>query len=294
MALRVTHQSLFNANLANLQDNLSRIQRTQEHLSSGKRLTTPSDEPSGTGIALRHRRDIARYEQLVRNTDDGLGWLSAADTALQESNDAVARARELLVAANNQGSLSASARESIALELDAIRERLVGMANTEYLGRPIFGGTTAVGSAYDTSGAFVGDTAGVQRSVRPGTTVQVNVSGPDAFGPPGADLFQFLTDAADHVRNDPAQLGADLASIDVHQTRLLDALSTVGARYAQMTAMRAATEEDLLQVRNSLSEIEDVDLPATIVELQLQETAYQAALSATARSVQPSLLDFLR
>lgn len=294
MALRITHQSLYASNLSNLQENLSRIQRTQEHLSSGKRLSVPSDEPGGTGIALRHRREIARYEQLVRNADDGLGWLNSADTALQSANDGIARVRELLVAANNQGSLTATARESMALEIEAIRERLVGVANTEYLGRPVFGGTTTSDQAYDAAGTFLGDVGPVLRSVRPGTTVQVNVTGPEVFGAPGADLFQFLTDVADHVRTDPTQLGADLAQIDVHQTRVLDALSTVGARYAQIDAMRASTEDDLLQVRNSLSEIEDIDLPATIVELQLQETAYQAALSATARSVQPSLLDFLR
>ncbi|MEO2105974.1 MAG: flagellar hook-associated protein 3, partial [Actinomycetota bacterium] len=41
-------------------------------------------------------------------------------------------------------------------------------------------------------------------------------------------------------------------------------------------------------------EAEDVDLPETIMELQLQEVAYQAALNATSRVIQPSLLDFLR
>ena len=34
--------------------------------------------------------------------------------------------------------------------------------------------------------------------------------------------------------------------------------------------------------------------PATMVELQLQEVLYQAALGATARAIQPSLVDFLR
>ena len=45
---------------------------------------------------------------------------------------------------------------------------------------------------------------------------------------------------------------------------------------------------------NSLAEVENIDLPKTIVELQMQEVAYKAALGATARVVQPSLLDFLR
>ena len=45
----------------------------------------------------------------------------------------------------------------------------------------------------------------------------------------------------------------------------------------------------------SLGSLVDVlDLPKTILELQLQSVAYQAALGATARVIQPTLLDFLR
>ena len=51
---------------------------------------------------------------------------------------------------------------------------------------------------------------------------------------------------------------------------------------------------DQLETQNQLSEVEGVDLPATIVELQLQEVAYQAALGATAKVLQPTLTDFLR
>ena len=58
--------------------------------------------------------------------------------------------------------------------------------------------------------------------------------------------------------------------------------------------MKSAAEGSLVSLANSLSEVEDIDLPKTIVDLQLQEVAYKAALGATARVVQPSLLDFLR
>jgi flagellar hook-associated protein 3 FlgL len=43
-----------------------------------------------------------------------------------------------------------------------------------------------------------------------------------------------------------------------------------------------------------LSEVEDIDLPKTITDMTLQQTAYQAALGATAKVIQPSLMDFLR
>jgi flagellar hook-associated protein 3 FlgL len=47
-------------------------------------------------------------------------------------------------------------------------------------------------------------------------------------------------------------------------------------------------------LKNHLSTVENADLAQSAVELQLQEVAYQAALSATSRVIQPSLLDFLR
>jgi flagellar hook-associated protein 3 FlgL len=296
MSLRVSHRSLFTTNVANLQQNLSRIQGTQGQLSSGRQLQAPSDDPGGAGAALRQRAEIARSTQLARNGTDGLGWLETADSSLDGVGSALQRVRELLVQANSTGTLSPTGADAVAEEVLAIRDQLLSLANTSYLGRPIFGGTTSGDVAYDPSGAFAGDEQPVYRSVRPGSAVQVNVAASEVFGPPGADVFAFLTDVAGHLRDRAtwSQLPADLAAVDTHLQRSLEARSVVGARYAQLEAMRDRTEQDLLLLRERLSEIENIDLAATIVDLQLQETAYQAALSATARSVQPSLLDFLR
>jgi flagellar hook-associated protein 3 FlgL len=45
---------------------------------------------------------------------------------------------------------------------------------------------------------------------------------------------------------------------------------------------------------SSLSDVENIDLPATVVELNLAQAANQAALTATQRVITPSLADFLR
>ncbi len=73
-----------------------------------------------------------------------------------------------------------------------------------------------------------------------------------------------------------------------------DALGEIGARYNRVETMKNRANHQIVTLRSSLSEVEDIDLPATIMDLQLQETAYKAALSATARVIQPSLVDFLR
>ncbi|HEV7962737.1 MAG TPA: flagellar hook protein, partial [Actinoplanes sp.] len=58
--------------------------------------------------------------------------------------------------------------------------------------------------------------------------------------------------------------------------------------------MKLSAQDRLLSVTSQLSDVEDVDLPKTIMEMQLQQTAYQAALAASAKVIQPSLIDFLR
>ena len=59
------------------------------------------------------------------------------------------------------------------------------------------------------------------------------------------------------------------------------------------TAIQAASDNEL-RLSTSLSDVENADLPKTIMDLQMQQVAYQASLGATSRVMQPSLLDFLR
>jgi flagellar hook-associated protein 3 FlgL len=49
-----------------------------------------------------------------------------------------------------------------------------------------------------------------------------------------------------------------------------------------------------LHLTTSLSDVEEVDLAKATIDVSLQQVAYQAALAATAKTLQPSLLDFLR
>lgn len=58
--------------------------------------------------------------------------------------------------------------------------------------------------------------------------------------------------------------------------------------------MKDRVEGTTVERKAALAEVESVDLPGTLVEMQMQEVAYQAALGATAKVIQPSLLDFLR
>jgi flagellar hook-associated protein 3 FlgL len=293
MQMRVTHGSIAKNVLANLQTNVNRLNETQQRLSSGKQINRPSDSPGGTVSSMELRSSLAQQQQYKRNADDGIAWLNAADGALQGVDEKITRARGLVLQGMSAGNGQAS-REALAAEIRELSEAIRSEANTSYLNRPVFGGTGASTEVFPKAGGFTGDSVQVLRTVGTNTKVAVNVDGKAVFGDGNDSIFNVLSEIATKLENDPDALKVELDRLDARAATIRDGLSTVGARTNQLERMRQAADDMALNVTQSLSDVEDIDLPQTITELQLQQTAYQAALAAGARVVQPSLVEFLR
>ena len=294
---RTTQNSVTTNVVNNLQASLTRAGNIQAKLSSGKEVSKPSDNPVATAAALRYRSDIKATEQHTRNASDGIGWLGQADTTLQQTLDAMRRVKELALSGSTATS-DADARGALAAEAEQLKGQVISLANTSYLNRPIFAGTSAVTAGWDKDGNMLGDAASmsksIERTVAPDVKIKINVDGPAVFGDSSTGLLKLLGDVADHLSSDPSALTADLDALDAAFTNVTNALSDVGARYNRIEAMQTRAEDAMVTLRGGLSEVEDIDLPKTVMDLQMQQVAYQAALSATAKVIQPSLLDFLR
>jgi flagellar hook-associated protein 3 FlgL len=291
---RVTDNSIHTRVLANLQRNIAKSEKIQEQLSSGKQISRPSDSPTGAVSAMQLRTETRANEQYVRNADDGLGWLSSLENTLSTVSTVLNRARDLTVQGLN-GASSTQSNEALAAEIDQIRESMISLANTKYLDRPIFGGTTAGSAAYQPDGTYVGDAGQTMRTVASGSKVRVDTTGPEAFGTGDTQLFTVLSNIADNMRSgNTAELRDGLADLDAAANVLRTAVSDIGSRYNRITQAKDSALDRLLSVTSQLSDIEDIDLPKTIMEMQLQQTSYQAALAASAKVIQPSLIDFLR
>jgi flagellar hook-associated protein 3 FlgL len=300
--MRVTQNTIATNSLANLQTNLGRVSQLQEQMTSGKVINRPSDSPTGTVSALGLRGEIRTTEQYSRNANDAVSWLGTQDTTLTSINDVLQRVRVLTLQGSNDGALGPAAREALASEVKSLRETTRGLANTTYLGRPIFGGTTNKTQAFvaDATGKIVyqGDGGEVVRRIGADATVRVDTDGLAALGPivpGGPSAFDVLDQIADHLtKGDTAGLSTDLGNLDKATLGVRTALTEVGSRYNRAEAARQAADDRVLTLRATLSGVEDIDLPHTIMDLQMQQMAYQTALGATAKALQPSLLDFLR
>lgn len=292
--MRVTDSARAYGTLAGLQASSARLTTLQARLSSGKQITTPSDDPAGTVRALQLRGDLKRNTLYQSNAQDALGWMSTSDSAYTQVVKLVQSARTLTVQALNSGTSNTTAANAIADQVDAIRTSLINVANTTYNGRPVFGGTTAGQVAYDSAGNYVGDNGTVSRQVGEQSTVQVNQTGPQVFGSGASDLFALLSNISATMRTNPSALSGDLTSLDSALSTISTAQATEGATYQQVQGAQAVQTGTATALTAQLSMIQDIDLAKTAVDVSTANVTYQAALQTTANVRQLSLLEFLR
>ena len=129
-----------------------------------------------------------------------------------------------------------------------------------------------------------------------GVTVRVDTDGGEVFGKGTAadpTIFEVLTGIAESLRHG-GDVSTTLETVDTRISAMLSQAASVGARTNQLTGAQENLTTKIMTLKSDISGVEDIDLAQTLIELQMQEVAYQAALGATARVLQPSLLDYLK
>ncbi|TIC85968.1 flagellar hook-associated protein 3 [Nocardioides sp. GY 10113] len=291
---RVTQRMLNRNGLESVQTGLTRLGKVQEQLTTGRILNRPSDSPSDTTAAMRIRASLADQTQYSRNAQDGLGWMEQVDSTLDTVTNALSRARELASQAVS-GAVGQASRDALAQEIDGIRANMITLANATYLDRPVFGGITAGGVAYDDTGTYVGAAGEVTRRVADGVTLRVDVDGVAVFGSGAGSVFDELGSLATALRaGDIASVQGAGDSLKTRVDTVVSARTAAGVSYQRLQRADTAAGNAELSLTSRLSTLENTDLAKATMDLELQEVAYQASLAATARVMQPSLLDFIR
>ena len=302
MSLRVPTSTTYSRLERGLAVSLSRVQTLQGQLSSGSRISRFSDDPVGASAGLRMRAEEADWAAYGRAADDATASLGTTEGALNRGVTLLQRAADIGIAAGN-GSLGADARGALADELAALRNQLADVANTQHLGRAVFGGHRATAVAADSSTtpptySYAGDDGKVSRQIAPTVTLAVNLDGNAVFGfdqGDGQDLFSVLGRLETAVRSgDGADLAAAQAALRPRSTAVLSSLGRIGALTNRVESSIRLGESVVDRLTEQRSEVEDVDMAQTIMRLQAATNSYQAALGAVARADLPSLADFLR
>lgn len=110
-------------------DNQANVQKTQQQISSGRRVLTPADDPVAATKILQLRQDIAQRKQYEQNMNAADNRLKLEDATLESINKYIIKVRELTIKAGD-GSYNITDRQVVAKELSQIQKALADLFNT--------------------------------------------------------------------------------------------------------------------------------------------------------------------
>ncbi|MGI9951230.1 flagellar hook-associated protein FlgL [Moorellaceae bacterium AZ2] len=297
--MRVTNRMLINNVLTNINNNLQNMSKTQKQMSSGKRVSRPSDDPIVVARVLSFKTALAQQDQYDKNMADARGWLDASETALNMATATLQRARELAVYGAN-GTMPEASLKALAAEVDQLIDELIQTANTSYGGRFLFGGTTTTSAPFERTGdsvSYNGNTGSLDWEVAQGVTITVNENGKKVFmeAVNGSSIFELLFDLKDHLeKSEHSEVGNTIAEFDQAIDHLLNIRATLGAKSKRLEMAQERLFVAKIGLTETMSKLEDIDLAETVMYYKNAENVYQAALATAAMVLQPSLVHYLR
>lgn len=296
--MRVTNNMLVMNFMSDYNSNLERLQKDQNMLFTGKKVSKPSDDPVAVANTLKIKTEMARNDAYTKNTDDARSWLDLTDTALGQIGDLLQNARELAVQGSN-GTLTPNNMQSIAAQVDQIKQQLIQVGNTQYNGRYIFAGyKTDTKPFSDSSNGYAGDDGVIQFEVGAGgNRIQVNVTGDKVFDVSGgtSQLLNVMDNLSNALKSGDNQTVSDIiGDIDNQLQNVLAIRADAGAKANRIDLTANRLSDDNYNFTALLSKNQDADIAQVITNLKMDENVYRASLASGAMIIQPSLVDFLR
>lgn len=279
----------------------------QRKVTSGKKITKPSDDPTIANRSMSLRAGINGIAQYKENTnlakssiDFTEGTVGSIETQLEQLQSAATSAAN--------GVLSSDKKPALLAQIQNIRNSLLSLAGTKYLDKYVFSGTSTNTSPIVANPAnpavppyiYKGDAGAINIRIQSNEMIQTNVTANQVFnldGSAGAgvkDVFTTLQNLETAVNAGDNQTCSNLlADITGNLSHVSGIQSDLGARSARLADNTTALTDLNNKMTELLSNVEDVDLPSAIVDLQTQQNVYQAALAVTSKLMQRSLADYL-
>jgi flagellar hook-associated protein 3 FlgL len=270
-----------------------RMEKYQNQLATGKKISRPSDDPVVAMKGIEYRSNLTQIEQYKRNLSEAYTWMESSDSALDKATQALQRIRELVVQASND-TYEISQRQSIANEIRELKDHLASIANTKIGDKYIFNGSDTTTPPVDLGGGiYPTNSDPVEIEVFSGVRMQVNIDPTNVFS---SALFTDINNLEADLNGGStgAVIGNYLNVIDGHIQNFVAERAELGARYNRVELVDQRVQTQEVVANRIIADNEDADLERVITDLKMQESVHRAALGVGARVMQPTLLDFLR
>jgi flagellar hook-associated protein 3 FlgL len=293
--MRISSGYQFDSYTRSVSDAQRKLVESQNRAMTGKRISKPSDDPTGAAATVRMGALKQSLEQYRSNSTAARGVLGSTENALSGVADLAKRAYELAVRGSNS-TVNAEGRAAMAAEAAEMQRRLVDLGNSkDPVGGYLFAGQRNDQPAFEVGVnglVFKGDGNARMAEVAADQTVVVSTPGTPLLTDLYARLETLRKGLAD---GDTSQISA--TSIPDMQ-KSIDALSLeragVGTRLNTLKDVESQHLRREDELTGRISDVEEVDMTQAIMDYRLAESAYEAALNVASQGFRLSLMDFIR
>ena len=286
----------------------SKLTQTQAQLAQGKQVINASDAPDQAATIQRLKSILNRQDSYQSSLNTVKNRLQGEESTLQSVSDLLVRAKEVAVQGAND-TLNPGDRKGLATEMKALRDQMLSLANTKDSNDNfLFAGSRVKQQAFaeNSSGVPVyrGDQTrmnvrvGEQRSIpinRTGTGAFVSVNRTDTDGTAiGVGFFKVMDDLIAGLNNSKgADVSRGVGELDNLQLGVSLARAEVGTNLNVVDQQTAVIEDTTLNLKTTLSSIEDLDYASAITKMNQQMLSLEAAQSSFAKVSKLSLFNFI-
>lgn len=303
--MRLSTNIIYQQNMDAVLDGQNRFQATGLQLSTGSKVSKPSDDPLAASQAVLVRQAQSENSQFSVARTFANQSMSQEESILSSVTSTIQDAQTLIVQAGD-GSLSDDDRSSLATKLESLKSQLVNMANsTDGNGRYIFAGYKSDTAPYTqdpTTGAVTysgGDTA-ITQQVDASRTMTINHTGNQIFNsltgdakkePDGttgeSDIFKTIDGALTALKTPSADYTSDTEysdAIDKANRGLSNSLNNVlsvrselGTQMSELDSLDTLGDNRDVTNATKLSNLVDTEWTSAISTYTLQQVALQAS-----------------
>lgn len=194
--MRISTAAYHANSLALMLNQQAELSKTQNQMSTGRRVNSPADDPIAVSHILELERAQSESDQFGKNSDLVRSRANIEEQALTDTGTLFQRVRELVLQASNTATLTPSDRASIATEIETLSAELKNIANRkDGGGEYLFAGYSTQTQPFSTTGAgttqYLGDQGSRQVQIAASQRITDGHSGFDVFMkiPEGNGLF---------------------------------------------------------------------------------------------------------
>ncbi len=326
---RISENQLTRSLIEHTASNKARVDKYSEEVATGIKAARPSDS-TDSGVITRYKQQLDRIDGYMTTISRVKSFVQFQDDALSQMDELILRAKEIASQGANEA-LTPSARAFLAEEVFQIREQVVGLGNSSYQGRFVYGGADDDDPPFDASDydepttgqasvkyefdAELGTSQLRPVHITDDVTVTLNTPGGDVFGTTiealerlGRALSGYSTTpasgspdgggAAYAFPTDYTQQTADIKyTLDLlNQARDEDILperTMLGGKMRRLETAEALLNLSKTSAQEVLSKIQNADETESVANLTQAQTALQASYSVTAKALRLTIMDYI-